>query len=75
MALTEKIKFTKDFDPYAKHLIKKLCKQDLSERYGNLMVSKLFYLFSKCPPFFSTTNWHLSKKFKKVDSKVEVFIF
>jgi protein kinase X len=37
MALTEKIKFTKDFDPYAKHLIKKLCKQDLSERYGNLI--------------------------------------
>ena len=38
---------------------------------GNLMVRKWFYLFSKWPPFFSTTNWHLSDKFKKV----EVFIF
>ena len=37
MALYEKIKFTRNFDPLAKHLIKKLCKQDLSERYGNLI--------------------------------------
>ena len=41
---------------------------------GNLMIRKLFYLFSKWPPFFSTTIWNLSGKFKKVDSKVEVFV-
>lgn len=36
MALSEKIKFTKDFDSKAKSLIKHLCHHDLSKRYGTL---------------------------------------
>ena len=36
MALTAKMKFTKDFDPNAKSLIKHLCHHDLTKRYGAL---------------------------------------
>ena len=35
--LNSKIKFTRDFDPDAKILIKKLCNHDLSKRLGNLV--------------------------------------
>jgi protein kinase A len=35
--INEKIKFTRDFDPEAKDLIKKLCHHDLSKRLGNLL--------------------------------------
>lgn len=36
MALSDKIKFPKDFDPDAKSLIKHLCHHDLTKRYGSL---------------------------------------
>jgi len=36
MTLKNKLKFPRDFDKDAKSLIKKLCKHDLSQRYGNL---------------------------------------
>lgn len=37
MVLNDKIKFTRDFDPDAKCLIKKLCQHDLTKRFGNLV--------------------------------------
>ena len=36
LCLDTKIKFPKDFDTEAKHLIKKLTHKDLSKRYGNV---------------------------------------
>lgn len=36
-AINSKIKFTRDFDPDAKDLIKRLCYHDLSKRLGNLI--------------------------------------
>jgi hypothetical protein len=39
--INEKIKFTRDFDPEAKDLIKKLCHHDLSKRLGNLLINPL----------------------------------
>jgi hypothetical protein len=36
-ALNKKMKFTRDFDPEAKKIIRKLCNVDLSKRLGNLV--------------------------------------
>ena len=54
MTLKKKILFPREFDSAAKSLIKKLCKQDLSERYGNLHkgVNDI-----KNHRFFKNFNW------------------
>ena len=55
MTLKSKILFPKNFDSHAKSLIKKLCKHDLSERYGNLHggVNDI-----KNHKFFADINWN-----------------
>ena len=55
MTLKQKILFPKTFDVAAKSLIKKLCKHDLSARYGNLHggVDDI-----KNHKFFAGVNWN-----------------
>ena len=54
MTLKNKLKFPRDMDKDAKSLIKKLCKHDLSRRYGNLANGAKDI---KNHRFFKTINW------------------
>ena len=63
MTLKKKILFPKEFDSAAKSLIKKLCKTELSERYGNLYKGVADI---KNHRFFKSMSWE-----KLIEKKLE----